>query len=476
MIRITNKALSFLILILLLGFFVNGKANAASLSNVKDTLTTSRPSASAPLNADQAASATQISVVDNGSIFLASDSAVLNIDTGQTIEADTVASMSAQISGTPNTRNVYLTSSVTNTHHKGTAVFVGVTATHTLQFTTNTSVPSGGKIKITFPGSAANTASPSASTFSFNNLQTSAVKCFPVSACNSISVSAPSITLTTNAIQTGGTVIYVLIGCTAQTTGACTTYAPALINPTKTNAAGSSDQWRVLIETLDASDIVLDSTPIKIATIDSVQVQGVVEPSITFTITGLAHGTNITTQNASCTGGDVTNPGTGLDASATFVNLGVLGNGVINISAQELSVSTNAYSGYTITSTSSGRFIDAATGSWITDANGGNGLTANDTPVPAILPATGNPAFGIHPCGADVASGTWANAATAFGSGAKYSNPWNTGVNGYYATIANYSQPASSRKTEVEYASTVASTTIAGTYKTIFTFVATGTF
>lgn len=474
--KITKKIICSLLLILLFGFFVTDKTNAASLSNVKDTLTTSRPSASSPLNADQAASATQISVVDNGSMFLASDSAILNIDTGQTIESATVASMSAQISGTPNTRNVYLTSSITNTHHKGTAVFVGVTATHTLQFTTNTSIPNGGKIKITFPGSAANTASPSAGTFSFNNLGSSAVKCFPTTACNSISISAPSITLTTNAIQTGGTIIYVLIGCTTQSSGTCTAYAPALINPTKTNAAGTSDQWRVLVETLDASDIVLDSTPIKIATIDSVQVQGIVEPSITFTITGLAHGTNITTQNASCTGGDVTNPGTGLDASATFVNLGVLGNGVINISAQELSVSTNAYSGYAITATSSGRFINPATGFWITDANGGNGLTANDTPVPAVLPATGNPAFGIHPCGADVASGTWANAATAFGSGAKYSNPWNTGVNGYYATLATYSQPASSRKTEIEYAATVASTTIAGTYKTFFTFVATGTF
>ncbi len=474
--RKITKLLLFLFTIISLGLFIDNKAYAASLSNVKDTLTTSRPSASSPLNADQAASATQISVVDNGSMFLASDSAILNTDTGQTIEAATVSSMSAQISGTPNTRSVYLTSSITNTHHKGTAVFVGVTATHTIQFTTNTSVPNGGKIKITFPGSAANTASPSATTFSFNNLGSSTVKCFPTTACNSISVSAPSITLTTSAAQTTGTIIYVLIGCTAQSSGACTTYAPALINPTKTNAAGSSDQWRVLIETLDASDIVLDSTPIKIATIDSVQVQGTVEPSITFTITGLAHGTNITTQNSSCTGSDVTNPGTGLDASATFVSLGGLSNGNINISAQELSVSTNAFSGYTITATSSGRFIDPATGFWITDANGGNGLTANDTPVPAVLPATGNPAFGIHPCGADVASGTWANAATAFGSGAKYSNPWNTGLNGYYATLASYSQPASSRKTEIEYAGTVAATTPAGTYRTFFTFVATGTF
>lgn len=474
--KVIYKALSLAVITLLLGFFVSPKANAASLSNVKDTLTTSRPSASTPLSSDQAANATQISVVDNGSIFLASDSAVLNIDTGQTLESVRVASMSAQITGSPNTRNVYLTGSITNTHHQGTAVFVGVTATHVIQFTTNSSVPSGGKIKINFPGAAANTASPSASAFSFNNIQSSAIKCYPTSACNSISITAPSITLTTNAVQAGGTTIYVLIGCTTQSAGACTAYAPALINPTKTNAAGTSDSWKVNIQTLDASDVVLDSSSIKIATIDSVQVQGIVEPSLTFTITGLAHATNITTQNASCTGGDVTNPGNGLDATATFVNMGGLGNGVINISAQELTVSTNAYAGYTITATSSGRFLDAATGFWITDANGGNGLTANDTPAPAVLPVTGNAGFGIHPCGADVNTSTWANAATAFNSGAKYSNPWNTGVNGFYATLASYSQPASARKTEVEYAATVSPITPAGTYTTVFTFVATGTF
>ena len=113
---------------------------------------------------------------------------------------------------------------------------------------------------------------------------------------------------------------------------------------------------------------------------------------MTFTIAGIANG------GSACS--DTTNPGTGLDATATFVNLGGLTNAGINISGQTLTVNTNANNGYTITSTSSGRFINPATGYWITDANGGNGLTSNDHPVPASITA-GTPDFGIHACGSD---------------------------------------------------------------------------
>src|SRR5689334_15169136 len=78
---------------------------AATLGSVSDTISTSRPSASNVLNADQAASATQVSVVDLGpsassTIYLASDSAIFLRDTGETQNAVNVASMSGQVSGT----------------------------------------------------------------------------------------------------------------------------------------------------------------------------------------------------------------------------------------------------------------------------------------------------------------------------------------------------------------------------------------
>lgn len=481
-----KKIIASLIFTLLFCVIFTPSSNAASLASVSDQLTTSRPSAAAPLSSDQAASATQVTVVDlpasgfNSALWLASDSAVLQSDTGQTLNTVNVASMSAANTPTSNKRIVYFTNSAANTHHAGTAMITPITATHIIKLTTVTNIDNGGHIVITFPGSALNTATPSATTFSFNNLGTSAVVCNPTNACSGTkTISAPSITLTTGAAITGGTPITIAIGCTGTVTlaGICSTYAPALINPIKSSAAlGTADTWKVTVKTQDSNSVDLDSSSVKIGTIESVQVQGTVEPSLTFTIAGLNNGTNITTQNASCTGGDVTNPGSGLDATANFVNLGSLGNGAINISAQELSVSTNGSAGYAITATSSGRFINPASGFFLSDNMSSSGLTAVDTPVPTVFPLTGNAFFGIHPCGADVTTATWANAATGFNSGAKYSNPFNTGVNGYYANIASYSSPASARKTEVEYAATVGATTPAGIYTTVFTYVATATF
>ena len=240
------------------------------------------------------------------------------------------------------------------------------------------------------------------------------------------------------------------------------------VSLSETAAAGTADTWKISLETQDASSLTLDTSKALIGTIEAVQVQGTVEPSMTFTIAGVANGAS------ACS--DTTNPGPGLDSTATFVNLGSLANGAINLSAQTLTVSTNGAGGYAITATSSGRFLNAASGFWITDANGGNGLTANDTPAPATFQASGNPVFGIHPCGTDTSTSTWGSGGTAFSSGNKYSNPWNTGVNGYSATIATFAAPASSRATTVEYGATVGSTTPAGTYNTVFTYVATPTF
>lgn len=482
---IIKKQLLLSILILFfLGFFFTNKANAASLANVSDRISTSRPSASAPLAGDQTAGATQATVIDlpttlnNSALWLASDSAVFQFDTSQILNAVNVASMSAANTPAANQRIIYLTGAITNAHHAGTAVFTSVTATHTITFTTVSNIPANGHIIITFPGSGNNTASPSATTFAFNNIASGQITTSNVTC--TWTITAPSLDCLSTGSIVGGTTITINLGCTAGTTS-CTTFSPRLINPTKgTTAVGTADTWKVSISTTDTTangGTVLDSAKAIVGTIEAVQVQGIVEPSLTFTIAGLANGTNITTQNASCTGGDITNPGTGLDATATFVNLGSLANGAINISAQELTISTNGAAGYSITATSSGRFINPASGFWIADANGGNGLiTTNDNPAPAVFPLTGNPAFGLHPCGADVTTGLWANAATAFNSGAKYSNPWNTGTNGFYASIASYNAPASARKTEIEYAATVGPTTPAGIYSNYFTYVATAVF
>src|ERR1035437_5745851 len=415
-------SLSFSKLLFILIFFVFltplfiQKANAASLTNVSDTISTSRPSAAAPLSGagGVAAGAGQAQIFDNGSFFLASDSAVILKDLVGNDVSDVslkVASMSA--TGVPSAGNriVYFTNTSVNAHHQGLALVTPITATHTIKFTTVSTIPSGGTILINFPGAGSNTASPSATGFSFNGELTTPtdVICFPVGACSGGKASNQlnGFTLTTSGGSiAGGTTIYINIGCTTAAAGPCTAFASRLINPTKTAVAGTADAWKISVQTTDTpanGSVVLDSAILRAATIESVQVQATVEPTITFTIAGIADNTTFNSVNSNCAlngGNDKTN--TGIAATATNVNLGLLNSGIINASGQTLTVTTNGSSGYAITATTSGHLINPATGNYFSDANGPSGsnpLTANDTPTATGIVA-GTTDFGISPCGA----------------------------------------------------------------------------
>ena len=488
---IKNLFFVFIFLLLIGPFFVQ-KAHAASLLNVSDTLTTSRPSAAAPLSAVNgvASGVGQAQIFDNGSFFLASDSAVILKDAAnETSDVGLkVASMSATGVPTATNRIVYFSNTTSSAHHQGVALVAPVTSTHQIKFTTVSSIPTNGTIVITFPGSGSNTASPSATGFSFNGEAATPtdVICFPTSACSNGKASNQSNTFTLTAGSTiaGGTVIYINIGCTTAASGPCTAFAPRLINPTKSAAAGTADAWKITIQTNDNNGVNLDYGALRAGTIEAVTVQALVEPTITFTIAGIADNTTFNSVNGSCAlngGNDKTN--SGIAATATNVNLGLLNNGNINASGQTLTVSTNGSAGYAITATSSGHFINPASGFWLPDANGGNGLTANDAPAPAGITA-GTPDFGISPCGSHVptSSPTYGGAAGVVFNGvsastALFTNPWNTGTNGFYSTITSYTGgPVSNDQTVVRYGATVSGTTPAGVYTTVISYVATATF
>lgn len=470
-----------ILLIALLGSVFSSKAHAVTLSSLSDTISTSRPSASAPLATDQAAAATQVTIFDNESMFLASDSAVLWPDTGETLNTVNVASMSAANTPSAGRRIVYFTNTAANTHHQGDVMTTAISAMHKIRFTVQTAIPASGRIIITFPGAANNTASPSATNFAFNGLNsatglpaqivTNNVTCSGDSDTN---VTSPRIVCEPTGTVSAGTVVTFLIGCTTQSSGECTVASPRMINPTKTAATdGDDDSWRITIRTQDNNLVDLDSGDVKISTVEAVQVQATVEASLTFTIAGVADNTNINTISATC--GSVTT-NTGIASSATFVNLGLVSNAQVNRAAQQLTVATNASTGYVITATSSGRFINPAPGQWIAGANGDTALSANDTPVPSTI-AAGTAEFGIHACGArsTVNSDQWVNGGTI--ATARFSNPFNTGVNGFYATIASYSGgPVNTESTVILYGVTASSTTPAGIYSNYFTYVATATF
>lgn len=349
----------FILLSLVAGAFFAPKADAQviPLTNLSDTISTSRPSAAAPLSTGISANATSATIIDNGSMYLASDSAVIYPDTSETIDVGkNVSSMSAQLAGP--TRTVYFSGPCAgygcfaNTHHIGDALIVNVTAMHTISFKTVTTIPASGKISITFPGSAAVIgATPSASTFSFNGLTSANASTFisykldGTRTCTTWTVATagntPTITCNMDGGGTlaGGTTVTFLIGCgdSSSNESSCTSSKPILINPTKTATAGTADLWKLYIGTFNGSGNPLDSGRITIGTIESVQVQATVDPTLTFTIAAVSGLVN--SGNTGCTSGDSVN--SGIPSTATTVNLGLLNTSTINISAQLITISTN---------------------------------------------------------------------------------------------------------------------------------------
>ncbi len=471
------------------------KASGATMGNVSDRISTSRPSASSVLFVDQAAATSSAVIIDNSSIFLASDSATFRPDTGETLNTNTVASFSASFSSSPTKRVVHFTSTISNTHHRGDPVVVPITALHTITFTNINPIPVNGEIELAFPaltsGDANNAASPSATTFQLNNIGSSQIEVWDdgseitsnvtVTTTNPASGTSPFIRLTALSAEiAANSVVRIFLGCSASSSSACTTAVPRIINPTKTAAPGVADQstsgWTLNITTRDISNnLTLDTGRAKIGTVEAVQVSATVDPSLTFTISGLAAATNYNSEASDC-GSNTSTTG----STATVVDLGTLSSSAVNNAGQVISVTTNLSTGYTITATSSGKFMDNATGFNLPDANTGGGLTANDTPAPTSI-AAGTAEFGISPCGARVPSSSpnWGGSGSTVSTG-NFSNPWNTGVNSYYATIASYAGAAtggvSADKTVIRYAATVAATTPAGVYTNFFTYVVTPTF
>lgn len=454
---------------LLVGYLFLPKTAFATLSLVKDTISTSRPSASTPLQSSVIVGNTQATLMDNGSRFIASDSAKLIGGPGA-LETLNVASMSAADTPSSDQRIVYFSGTAVGSHMANSVIMTPITAKHTISFS-STGIPSLGKVQIVFPvGDTANQASPSADGFSFNGLTAGNI------AVTGISVSACTPTAATGTIECvlssafAGGAVTITIGTTT----------PALINPTKTAVAGTADVWAITVKTYDDSSVLQDSVRARVGTIESVDVYANVDPSFSFTIAGKTTGAAVNIGNTTgCTTTETIN--TGISSTATDVNMGTLTASMTNISSQLLTVTTNGSGGYVITATSGGHLLNPETGYWINDAQ--TTPTNNDTPVPIVV-STGTTAFGIRPCGLDVNASTWSdgdqNCVTSGTPGTcKYANPSST----YYYTLAqdntgpvDNSIAAGNGLVTVEYAATISGVVPAGFYRTYLTYVATPTF
>lgn len=389
------------------------KTDAAALTGASDTVTTSRPSPSSPTSANSTAPATQLSVFNNGSRFLASDSAKVISSTGIPLNADLrVASQSSALT------TVFLGNTTsTDTGAGGDVLYVPITAMHTVQFTTAQNLDTGDDIVITFPvmstGDANNTASPSASTFQMNGLSTATIKVeddggafttFTATVTNPSAGTSPIISLN---IDSGtiapGSVVKVYLGCTTWSGGDCTVQTPRIINPTKnstTTCTGTPEvctatSYKIRIDAIDSSTSNADTATVGIGIIESVTIRATVDPVLSFTIRGITDGSAVNSGNTSgCLQIEPTN--SGITSTANDVNLGILQNTpaidtkLANISAQRIDVSTNGTAGYSLTATASSSLMNPA-----------NGYFLPATTTPTAFPVT-SPFFGLHACGQDV--------------------------------------------------------------------------
>jgi hypothetical protein len=449
---------------------------ASTLINAKDTISNSRPSAIATLGIGASVNSTQLilgSMSTNNSRYITGDGAYLVGGPG-TNEVINIASMSA-IAG--NTAALYLTSPTTQSHNVGATAMMAATAQHQIIFQTVN--PANGSIQITFPtGNATNQSYPSFNGFSFNGLASGQLSASFLPAgptCSGWTITAASGLVQCNLGTgiTGPTEVTINIGLT--------TTNPVLVNPAKTNSVGSQDAWTIRIKTADANGTEKDSTKVRVATIEGVEVYATVDPYINFIIAGRGNNQAVNIGNSGCLNTETIN--TGISSGPSEVNLGVLGAAQVNLSAQLLTIATNGEGGFALTATTSGHLRDADVGYWLPDAQGTP--TYNDTPDPVVL-TTGNPSFGIHPCGQDVYTTVWnANASNCVSAGSpgtcRYANPAAT----FYYTIAqDTTGPIGSGSadgggdglTTMEYAATINNLVPAGQYRTTVTYVATATF
>jgi hypothetical protein len=477
--RLAKIVLVFFILNLLegLSFFYPGKVGAGNLTSISDTLDVSRSSWRTTLSA--------ASLAGDTTFYLTSASGVLPGDTiklwGGTAETLLVATVNSS------SNFVTTTTAAANAHSSATDVSGGFgydpttdvggsIARHTIVFTPST-VIDGGEVRISFPynSSLPNDGKPDTDGFDFNSVDN--ISCSGGGSPN-FGTAVATASAGTIVIPFYATLSASAVTCTVGSSTRAT--GNHMINPAKSAAAGTADTWTMTTETRQHPNYgVVDSGKVKVATVESVRVTALVNPTLSVVIAGISDNTSVD--------GETTNSVTSCSASAaptaTLVDLGTLSSSGFCLASQSITISTNGTLGYSLVAKDDGRLRDSA-GDNIAYNN--SDLTANDTPVPAVHNTSGTEAYGIHPCGADVNTSTWgtnSNACTSAnkaGSGAATTNKYSGTGSGtawqYYVTLASNTAPVSSKYASVTYKAGISGTTNAGEYSHIITYVVTATF
>jgi hypothetical protein len=198
---------------------------------------------------------------------------------------------------------------------------------------------------------------------------------------------------------------------------------------------------------VDCTTSPVDNAVIMFVFTDGQVVTATVDPTLTFSVAGVASGQTVN--------GATTN----VTTTTTTVPFGTVTSGSNKIAAHDLAVGTNAGGGYTVTI----RY----TGVLLSGSNDINDLSGATNAAPIAFTAAGTESFGYTTNDATLGTGTPAR----FTSGGPKWAAFTTSP----LEIA-YSAAAASETTRVGYQVGVASTTPAGTYTTTVVYVATPTY
>ncbi len=450
------------------------KLDSANLTAAKDTLSTSRLSYYNSLNGAHTAGTTIIKVntsgmpsVSTANLFTGDSVWIGDAGTGSTYTVDDII----------DTDEFQITAALgSGDNDSGDLVIASRSATHTLAFTTATAIPNG-LIRVLIPSGAngVNDGIPNHDGFDFNSIVAGDLT--GPSSGGVTSWESPTATVS------GGT------GCSAgnhcfearyngtNSVNAALTFAIGdggatdLINPTPAtgHTAGTADTYTVTIQHRGAMTDqypLLDQTTIKIAVIESVRVTATVDPTITFTIAGVSSGAT------SC------GVSTDVTTTATGVPFGTMALNTFKTLAQTLTVSTNASSGYAVTTLENDQLgKDGSTSPFIADSTGDGSMT--HTTQDDWNTATNN-GFGYSIDNDDAATPAFQYSDTSGGScatGAFCAKQFAATADTEAAqTIFSSTTVANAENADVCYRLSIGATQAAGDYENNITYTATATF
>ncbi len=253
-----------------------------------------------------------------------------------------------------------------------------------------------------------------------------------------------------------------------QTGGTNSLIAPA---PGGSHTEATADTYTFQVKNYDNIDASVDATSGKIAVIESVRVTATGDPTITFTIAGVASGANpCGTGVANQTDVDTT---TGTNAPLA-VPFGTLGLNAFKDAAHLLTVSTNASNGYIVTAQENDQLgKDGGTTPYIQDADG-DAASATETVTDTWDTASGNPGFGYTLKSINLATVPFTSTGATFNvrkfpSVADPDSP-------LVATVMSSTGTADAHTANVCYRISVDSTQAAGDYENQITYTATASF